>query len=639
MPKPSLLLPFLFITQLATAQSQLLFKVSQHGKTGYINNKGTMVIPAIYHNGFEFAEGLAAVRENGLYGFIDSSGKYAIAPQFDYATYFVNGVTLVYKERRSYFIDKTGKVILPPVYESMKFITGRKAVITTKTGKTGIIDIRTGRLLLDTLYGLISDFDKGVGVIGQYDSSRIYYSRQPQAVIDTTGNFIVPFGKFDYIHDYHGGYANVSIDTNGTDGVIDVTGRLLKGITTINNWDPINPLPGGYSIINQRTAGDQGYEGLINIHGDTILNDPNYRGVTGFSCGRIIVIDHSSHYFILDRHGKRISDQPFEYIDKFIKNYAIVKTTMGYGIIDTNARFVIQPQYEVIRFPDSTVDYFFFGVPHDKEKYGHKFGVANLKNQVIIPPVLQYEEEKGFVNGLLKATVDNRETWFNEQGKMVWQEPDETNQIKRSVNIDYINYSSYRVSTEPEDSIRWASSSPGYKKITAANRFNNNEFIFQIDTSKPDTLWQQYYAWKLIVGNSTKDTINLLSIGGLALQLEALDEDGEWKKIEYIGFPTHTNGYRITQLAPGTYWPLTIPRFDGSFTTKIRAALWYLDKNEKKQIIYSNAITASINKTQFWRNWFYPEGVYDPHWYNDRIVDMSTVEKDNWGESFGDYKP
>lgn len=621
------------------AQPQPLFKVSQHGKTGYINSKGVMVIPAIYHNGFDFVEGLAAVRENDLYGFIDSSGKYAIAPQFDYATYFVNGITLVYKQKKSYFINKTGKVILPPVYRSMKFITGRKAVITTKTGKTGIIDVPTGRLLLDTLYGVISDFDNGVAVVSTKDTSKYNFSVPPHAVIDTAGNFIVPFGKFDYIYGYHHGYANVTIDTNGTDGVIDVTGKLLKGITTINDWDPVDPLPDGNSIFYNQTASDLRYEGLIDINGDTILNDPNYKGVTGYSCGRIIVIDNSQHYFILDRHGKRITNQSFEYIDKFVKNYAVVKTTMGYGIIDTNARFIIQPQYESIRFPDSTVDYFFFGVPHDKEKYGRKYGVANLKNEVIISPVLQYEETKGFVNGLLKATIDNGESWFNEQGKMIWQEPVETDQDKRSLNIDHIGYSAYRVNTESEDSIRWETSSPGYKKITVASRFNNNEFILQIDTTTSDTLWQKYYAWKLIVGNSTKDTINLLSIGGLAIQLEALDEDGLWKSIELISFPTHTNGYRITELAPGTYWPLTIPRFDGSFPTKIRAALWYLDKNEKKQIFYSNAITASINKTQFWRNWSYPEGVNDPHWYNDRIVDMSTVEKDNWGESWENYKP
>lgn len=113
MPKLALLLPIMLIAQLATSQS--LFRIIEKGKTGYINSAGITVIPPIYHNAFDFAEGLAAVRENELYGFIDSSGKYVLPPQFDYATYFVNGITLVYKQRKPYFIDKTGKVILPDV--------------------------------------------------------------------------------------------------------------------------------------------------------------------------------------------------------------------------------------------------------------------------------------------------------------------------------------------------------------------------------------------------------------------------------------------------------------------------------------------------------------------------------------------
>lgn len=121
------------------------------------------------------------------------------------------------------------------------------------------------------------------------------------------------------------------------------------------------------------------------------------------------------------------------------------------------------------------------------------------------------------------------------------------------------------------------------------------------------------------------------------MRLEALNEDGAWEKIELITYPTHTNGYSVTPMAPGTYWPLKIPRYEGSFPTKIRAALWYLDKNEKKQTIYSNTINATINKTQFWRDYFYPKGVYDPYRYSDRTVDMSTVEKNNWGKY--DHKP
>jgi hypothetical protein len=615
MQKLAFLMPFLFVAQLVTSQQQPLFKITQKGKTGYINSAGTTVIPTIYHNGFDFAEGLAAVRENGLYGFIDASGKYIIAPQFDYATYFVNGITLVYKNRKSYFIDKTGSILFPPVYRSMKFIDDRKAVITTKTNKAGIIDVRTGRLLADTLYGHIGDFNNGLAVISSYDPSKNEYIQMPQAVIDTACNFIVPFGKFEYVGDFHDGYASVTVDfENDVHGVIDVTGRLLKKKTPINSWNISGSFYEGISKFYHYDWPNS-YEGFIDLKGDTILDDPNYRGVNDFSCGRATAIDHNDNWFVLDRHGKKVGNQSFEYIqEKFFKNYAIVKTSTGYGIIDTNARFIIQPQYKFIRFPDSTVEYFFFSIPDEKEEYKEKYGVANLNNQVIIQPVMKYSEERGFVNGLLHATVNGLDTWLNKQGNIVWQEPIEDEQAIRTLNIDYMGVSHYDAE----------------RPLNSTNYFADNEFIFKIDTSIIDTAADRYYAYKLIVGNSTKQTIKLLSISStLAMRFEALDEDGAWKKIEDLHFSSHTNGYSITSMAPGTYWPFKIPRYAGSFPTKIRAALWYEDKNEQVQFIYSNTINASINKTQFWRDFSYPEGISDPRSY-DRTVDMTKVGKNTY---------
>lgn len=631
MPKLALLFPFLLIIQLATSQHQPLFKIIVKGKTGYIDSTGTTAIPPIYQNGFDFKEGLAAVRENELYGFIDASGKYVLAPQFDYATYFENGITLVYKQRQPYFIDKTGKVILPTAYRSIEFINARKAVVATKSKRYGIIDLPSNRLLLDTLYSRFYFYNSGATVVSLFDSTSEEYGLPPHAAIDTACNFIVPFGKYHYIRDFHNGFAEVTIDTSNTSGIIDVTGKLINKEHEEGLWDMFNSFPNGYYTFHRVSSSNQIYEGLIDPTGDTIVNNPNYKSVSSFSCDRIVVEDHNEDYFILDRHAKPVCNKSFDNIKKFFKNYAIVKSGGCYGIIDTTGKFVILPTYEDIAFPDSTADHFFFGVPDKQKGYGNIYGLANLNNQVIVQPGMDYPEKKAFVNGLFNTMVNYQSTYINQQGKIVWQEPIEQEAIP--LNIDYRGYSQYR--DYPETLTKINNSDSSYvellgKQITAADHLPNNKFIFQFDTTQGYSS-NGFKTFKLIVGNSTNEAIKLLRISGLIILLEALDEDGVWKKIEIIAYPTHTNGYDDIVLNPGKFWPFTVAQYAGGFPTKLRAALWYLDKNEKVQTTYSNVINTNINRSQFWREYEYPTGVSDPHRWNPSI-DLSTIKRDNWGQ-------
>lgn len=133
-----------------------------HGKAGYINHEGAIVIPMQFEMAQPFSDGLAAVRVESKWGYIDKTGKFVIEPQFrgagpfseglaavgssdflsasraldveatvtsgfinkqgkivfslpfDIATPFVNGISRVRVDIKSGYIDKTGKYIWQP---------------------------------------------------------------------------------------------------------------------------------------------------------------------------------------------------------------------------------------------------------------------------------------------------------------------------------------------------------------------------------------------------------------------------------------------------------------------------------------------------------------------------------------------
>ncbi len=66
-----------------------------HGKYGYMNTAGQMVIAPRYTNVGEFSEGLAPVSLEGKWGFIDREGSFVIEPKYAYADEFYNGVASV----------------------------------------------------------------------------------------------------------------------------------------------------------------------------------------------------------------------------------------------------------------------------------------------------------------------------------------------------------------------------------------------------------------------------------------------------------------------------------------------------------------------------------------------------------------
>lgn len=114
-----------------TTDGLALVKPQQNGKYGFMARDGSMKLPAIYDEAFEFSNGLAPVRFGSSWTYIDTGGKYAIADTYQFATPFSEGVAAVMKGGKFFYITPSGGRIHTAVFDSASPFIGGKALVRT----------------------------------------------------------------------------------------------------------------------------------------------------------------------------------------------------------------------------------------------------------------------------------------------------------------------------------------------------------------------------------------------------------------------------------------------------------------------------------------------------------------------------
>lgn len=92
-----------------TGSADLELAVDQH-RWGYIVPRGTWAIPPLYAEGFDFSEGLAAVRLNRTWSFITPEGRPQIrCADCDAVKPFSAGRAIIQRKNQRFAIDRNGK--------------------------------------------------------------------------------------------------------------------------------------------------------------------------------------------------------------------------------------------------------------------------------------------------------------------------------------------------------------------------------------------------------------------------------------------------------------------------------------------------------------------------------------------------
>jgi hypothetical protein len=634
--KRNLFILAVFITSLASAQPTPLFRIADQQKIGFINQQGTVVIKPDYLAAGNFSEGMAPVRLGGLYGYIDSAGRFAIDAQYDYADAFEHGIARVFRDGKSYFINKTNKVILDTAYAAIHFVNNHLATVSTRNHRKGLLNVRTGKLLIDTIFSQIDAFSNGHARAITFDTKQ---ADRQFAIIDTSGNFIVPPGRYTTIEEIVNGYAKASVRTaegKFRNMVIDERGKEMFEQTGVHQSYVTGDFHDGLAVISlykywiPEDTGlfryrPKNYQGYVDLTGQVVNDDTTTWFAYDFSNRRAFVRDEDHRYRLIDTRFHQVGSDTFESAAEtgFRHIYAIVKKDSHYGIIDTNGIFIVKPTFALIRqggFNDSL----FFFTDEEEDEDVQRYGIASLTGRRILEPVMQSLDDSGFHNGLLAATINDKLCYVNTNGKIVWQEGESAIPALRDLNIDYMNRGCfYAFSKLPKgSSVEEVDKRNRPEPIRSSENYPENALSVIVFPELTDTLEDNYRGIKVKVVNTTKKPVKFEAQDHrLYMKVQARKQDGLWADIEYLPSSWCGNSYHTVSLDKNSFWTFNTPVYEGMYKTKLRIALTYVikeqvEKNDESYSgeVYSNEYDGSINPGQFWNKVSYtPGGIMDPY--------------------------
>jgi hypothetical protein len=356
------------LTMLTVAEgddSEPLFPAYDHGKYGYINQAGTLVIPPQFTWASRFSEGFACVgaAPGGPHAqtFINLKGELLLPPQFSNCGKFSEGRGAVAvdteKTVRSCkdcdpfyhwgYIDTSGKTVIKTQFHHVDDFSEGLAAVENDTGKWGFID-KTGRTVLEFKYDYASSFAEGLAIVvldrryGYIDHTgkavirpqfkKAFRFSEGLAAVRISGKFEPPLGMFtgdDEVEHARWEY----VDKGGRTRIRLEAGYMGNFSEGLANFGIVKP--DGYL-----------YCGFMDRRGKPVI-PATFGGCEGFSEGFALVLLEGKWHFI-DRTGQIVLSPPNFQVQSFHNGLAAVGDSRygenERGYIDKSGKVVWPPQ-------------------------------------------------------------------------------------------------------------------------------------------------------------------------------------------------------------------------------------------------------------------------------------------------------
>jgi hypothetical protein len=280
-----------------------------NGKTGYIDAKGVLVIPAQFQESSAFHGGLARAKVNGKVGYIDPSGALKIPARFDDGGDFSEGLACAKQNGEWGYINTNGAFQIRPQFT----IT----VCSPFHDGYAVIDPGLGNYRLNSL-------------------PQAYY-------IGTNGESAINLRRtIPSIEDFSDGVAWV-----GTAGkqawIIDKSGNALSGPVSVCLLPP-GSFHDGLSPLKPGCAAKTGY---VDVHGRFVI-PPIFDEAEDFSEG-VALVEVNGKYGFIDTKGAFAIPATFDKALSFGQGLAFVKLGKRWGVIDKKGSWIVTPQFHIFR--------------------------------------------------------------------------------------------------------------------------------------------------------------------------------------------------------------------------------------------------------------------------------------------------
>lgn len=345
---------------------------------GILNSKGKEIYRKFQcEDIIYFGDGLFLVKE--IYGnvknyrLINLQGKELFGTYYNDIEDLKNGSFLIYKNNRYGIANNTGKIVIQPKYKNKVVFENGFAKIKVEysdqehkidaDGYVFLLDSNKNEIQIPRDYYWGTDFIHGISIVRTTKDS---YGNDTIGVINEAGDVIIP-AKYDSIELLSDNTLLVKKDNKY--GLYDITGNcILPDIFTSIEHISKDRIRVIWNLIEIQSWSPGEYTPNLNNDLGSREND--------------LVNNRSA---LCDTKGNIISDKRFVCVGKFLNGYARcylnIEAEKGNiklkntGIIDTNGKTIVNPEYDGI---------ILYNHSFARLRKGNKYGIADLNNKKTI---------------------------------------------------------------------------------------------------------------------------------------------------------------------------------------------------------------------------------------------------------------